>query len=95
MQLASDLKRDHIAVIRGKKGVTQTISIYKLVVGDIVLLEQGCLVPADCVLVEGKDIIVNETMYSDDRTREAKSVVTPENFANQRNPFLFSNSFVT
>jgi P-type E1-E2 ATPase len=53
VKLNSEVKKDKIGVLRGKQGVTQTVSIYKLVVGDIVLLEPGCMVPADCVLIEG------------------------------------------
>jgi magnesium-transporting ATPase (P-type) len=51
VRLASEVKRDCISVTRGKRGVTQTLSIYKLVVGDIVHLEPGCMVPADCLIV--------------------------------------------
>lgn len=95
VKLASDVKKDHIGVIRGKQGVTQTVSIYKLVVGDIVLLEPGCMVPADCVLVEGEDMIIDESKYSDDRYKERKRVVTEDNFSQFPDPFLLSNTFIT
>jgi magnesium-transporting ATPase (P-type) len=29
------------------------VDVFKLVVGDIILLETGSRVPADCVLIEG------------------------------------------
>jgi P-type E1-E2 ATPase len=37
------------------------VSVHELVVGDIVVLESGDRVPADCVLVEGFDITSNES----------------------------------
>ena len=79
VKLASEVKKDHIGVIRGKIGVTQTLSIYKLVVGDIVLLEPGCIVPADCVLISGEDINVDEMRYSDDRVSVKKTVANESN----------------
>jgi Ca2+-transporting ATPase len=51
IQLQSWFKKDHIAVVRGGNGNTSSVSIYKLVVGDVIILEQGCIVPADCILV--------------------------------------------
>lgn len=94
VSLASDVKRDRIGVIRGKKGVTQTISIYQLVVGDIVLIEPGCMVPADCLLVEGEGIFTNEEKYSDDRINQKKSTAYEENISAFPDPFLLSNTFV-
>lgn len=45
-----------VPVIRGKFGATQTVSVWDLVVGDIVLLEAGCRVPADCLIIESADL---------------------------------------
>lgn len=53
VRLQSTIKDENIAVIRGKYGATQSVNIYSLVVGDIVLLDTGSRIPADCVLVEG------------------------------------------
>jgi len=94
VKLNSEVKKDRIGVIRGKLGVTQTVSIYKLVVGDIVLLEPGCMVPADCVLVEGEDIICDESKYSDDKDKTRKKVASEDNISHYPDPFLLSNSFV-
>lgn len=66
MLLQSLFKDEEIAVIRGKYGATQSVNIFKLVVGDIILLEQGARVPADCLLIEGQDISVDESMYYED-----------------------------
>lgn len=53
VRLQSKVKNEEIAVIRGKQGATQSVNVFKLVVGDVILLETGCRVPADCILVEG------------------------------------------
>jgi Ca2+-transporting ATPase len=51
----------NISVIRGKKGVTQTVSMFEIVVGDVIILDPGCIIPADCLLIEGNDIEVDES----------------------------------
>lgn len=94
VKLASEVNSDKIGVIRGKHGVTQTICIYDLAVGDIILLEPGCMVPADCILVEGEDVIIDETMISDDRIKRKKTVCTEHNVSAFPDPFLFASTFV-
>ena len=75
VRLQSECKNENIAVIRGKFGATQTINVYDLVVGDIILLETGCRVPADSLLIEGQDITVDETYYNKDNRRATKKTV--------------------
>jgi Ca2+-transporting ATPase len=41
LELLSSTKDYDVAVVRGKKGATQSINIFELVVGDIILLETG------------------------------------------------------
>lgn len=47
-------------MIRGKFSVTQTVSIFDLVVGDVIILKPGNILPADCVIIECNDLVVNE-----------------------------------
>lgn len=93
MRLQSLVKDEDIAVIRGKYGATQSVNIYKLVVGDIILLETGARVPADCLLLEGQDITVDETMYYEDSKKATKKAVASEENPNA-DPFLLSNSLI-
>lgn len=93
VKLQSLVKDEQIAVIRGKYGATQSVNIYKLVVGDIILLEQGARVPADCLLLEGQDITVDETMYYEDK-KKATSKDVPSEENPSADPFLLSNSLV-
>jgi Ca2+ transporting ATPase len=52
VNLTSLVKDEDIAVIRGKYGATQSVNIFELVVGDVVLLETGARVPADCIVID-------------------------------------------
>jgi P-type E1-E2 ATPase len=46
-------------VIRG--GITQTVSCEDLVVGDLIVIEPGKTIPADCILIQSDDMSVNES----------------------------------
>ena len=93
--LQSRTKDEDIPVIRGKHGATQSVNIYDLVVGDIILLETGARVPADCILIEGQDITVDETYYSPDMVRATKKeVATFEYHSSHPDPFLLSNTLI-
>lgn len=95
VSLQSQTKDEDIPVIRGKHGATQSVNIYDLVVGDIVLLETGSRVPADCLLVEGQDITVDETFYYEENRRATKKVVaTKENLHENPDSFLLSNTLI-
>jgi magnesium-transporting ATPase (P-type) len=51
---------ESVPVLRGKFGATQSVSVWDLVVGDIILLSTGARVPADCLVVESADLRVEE-----------------------------------
>jgi len=98
VKLQSKVKDEDIAVIRGKYGATQSVNIYQLVVGDIILLETGSRVPADCILVEGADVSADE---SPDRQGEdenikivaiKKTVATEDTIIDSPDPFLIADS---
>jgi len=61
VQLQSLIKEEKVTVIRGKAGATSSISIWDLVVGDVIQLETGSRVPADCLVIESSDLHVDET----------------------------------
>jgi magnesium-transporting ATPase (P-type) len=50
-------------VFRGKKGVTMNLAYHELLVGDIIEIEAGIRVPADCILVQSRDITCDETFF--------------------------------
>jgi magnesium-transporting ATPase (P-type) len=52
-----------VAVIRGNKGLSETCMASNLVVGDIITIEAGMRIPADCILIDGMDVNCDESMY--------------------------------
>lgn len=95
VKLQSDVKDEDIAVIRGKYGATQSVNIYDLVAGDVILLETGSRVPADCILIESQDMTVDESFYNKAEGHSAKkSAASEENFNTGSDPFLLSQTLV-
>jgi Ca2+-transporting ATPase len=65
------------------------------VVGDIILVEAGNRIPADCILIEGNDITVDEAYYNDKKeTIVKKSLSDGENHRENPDPFLLCKSLV-
>ena len=50
-------------MIRGNKGLPETCMASNLVVGDIITIEAGMRIPADCILIDGMDVKCDESMY--------------------------------
>ena len=70
-------------------------SVYDLAVGDVVILELGDRVPADCILIESTDVEVNESYYNEGRlTQVKKEVCNEDNFHQSPDPFLKSQSLL-
>jgi magnesium-transporting ATPase (P-type) len=59
-------------------------------VGDIILLETGCRVPADCILVEDLDLMVDENYYYKEVRPKRKVAANSENVYRKPDPFLLS-----
>ncbi|KAK2640630.1 hypothetical protein Ddye_028425 [Dipteronia dyeriana] len=79
-QNLNDEKRNiHLEVIRGGRRVE--VSIYDLVVGDVVPLNNGDQVPADGVVISGHSLAIDESSM----TGESKIV-----HKDSKNPFLMS-----
>lgn len=49
-----------VPVIRGKFGNTMTVSVWDIVVGDIILLKAGDRVTADCLVIESADLVAEQ-----------------------------------
>ena len=45
---------------RGNDGSTTTIPFQELLVGDVIQVEAGMKIPADCVLLTGTDVTADE-----------------------------------
>ena len=57
---------EQLPVIRGKSGAMQTLNVWDLVVGDVVLLTRGDKAPADCVVIEATNCLVNQAVVTKD-----------------------------
>ena len=75
-------------VIRG--GKTIEIPSREIVVGDIVVLRTGEKVPADCVLLEEKGLLVNESILTGESKEIPKSVPRDNNFSDNNKLFMGS-----
>ena len=69
-----------------RNGHPATIGAFNLVVGDIVILDTGDAIPADGILIEGFNLVVNQSAL----TGEAKNIPKSPNSS----PFLFAGTQV-
>ena len=72
------------------------VYIHELVVGDIILIETGMRVPADCILLDGMDITADETLYNEGRSLINKKEISKneEQHRDNPDPFLLTNSLI-
>jgi len=63
----------HSKVLRG--GLLKTVHSHQLVMGDILMLSAGSLVPADAVVLEVKDFFVNQAVLTGEASSVEKSWV--------------------
>lgn len=47
-------------MLRGKRGSVQTLNVWEMVVGDVVQLQPGDKVPADCLVLSSVNLHVKE-----------------------------------
>lgn len=59
VELSKIIKEENIPVIRGKAGSSQSLSVWDVVVGDIIILNTGQGVPADCLVIESVDLKID------------------------------------
>lgn len=81
------LKEEDISVIRGKPYSTRSISVWDLVVGDVILLETGSRIPADCFVIESVGLEVDEP-------KDKKDYSEPVNKDSRADPFLRSGGII-
>lgn len=80
-----------------RDGGLQTIPAAKLVKGDIIRLEAGDKVPADCVLLEAKGVLAEESILTGESAAVEKSVdnITDSDNALGKKGVLYSGTVVT
>lgn len=82
-----------VPVFRGSNGMTQTISTQDLVVGDLIKIEPGSMIPADCIVVHSNDLSCDESAQTGEPDEVDKKPVNAENYEYNPNPFLLAKTF--
>ena len=85
---------DNVAVFRGNEGITVTIPFQELLVGDVIQLEAGMKIPADCILLTGVDVAADEASLTGEPEQMEKSDVNEHNVMYNPNPFLLANTLI-
>lgn len=75
MQELADLVNPDCLVKRNSK--EQTIHTQDLVVGDVIMLEAGQVVPADIIVYEAHDLKINEAVLTGENTTVGK-IASPQ-----------------
>jgi P-type Ca2+ transporter type 2C len=57
----------------------EVINAEEIVIGDIVILESGDRIPADCMLIEASSVMINESLLTGESTGVTKSINPKEN----------------
>jgi P-type Ca2+ transporter type 2C len=78
-------------VIRG--GIEQEIATREIVPGDILVLHTGERIPADCVVLSEKDLLLNESILSGE-AEEIKKYACKDLKKYNENNILYSGSFI-
>lgn len=75
------------------------MKVFDVVVGDVIIIEAGMRVPADCILIESYDVSVDESPYFEDRESISKKSSShgssyENNHKENPDPFLLAKSLV-
>jgi len=77
-----------------RNGKILTIDAQELVVGDVVMIAQGDLVPADCIVMQATTFSANEAGLTGEPDALHKSGVTEANYNDNPCPFVLHNTLV-
>lgn len=91
VRLQSFGQDEELPTVRGKKGSVQSVNIWDLVVGDIVHLTAGDKVPADCLIVDGQQLKVNEASCM---LAGPAEVIKNDLSVEEKDPFLYADAYV-
>jgi len=80
-ELVNSSEKQDVPVYRGSTKETITIDSTELVVGDVIKFEAGMKVPADCIVLEGQDIVCDEGELTGEPMGIMKEVITAENYS--------------
>ena len=81
-------------MIRGKFGLTQSVSIWDVVAGDVILLSSGSKVPADCLVINSFDLQVEDGDADDDQLEDEQRKEQKGSIEEGGDPFLRAGSII-
>lgn len=88
-------EKQDVAVFRGSATETETIDAEELVVGDVISINNGMKVPADCILLEGAQVVCVESELTGEPDGVEKHAITEMNYKTGITPALAAKSLVT
>ena len=89
--------REQVLVLRGQYGLAVTTFVSDVVVGDIVLLNSGDRVPADCLIIEEMDMKVDERIYYPEKKDPQEKQASQDggnNHLQNPDPILLAGSLI-
>lgn len=63
-------------------------------VGDIVKIQAGMSVPADCILIQGTDVACDESEMTGEPDQIEKNSLSVNNIKHQPDPFLLAKTLI-
>ncbi len=95
LKLHDEILNEEVSVLRGQYGLSQQSKVTDIVVGDVILVNAGMRIPADCILIDGMDITCDESMYDPATTCQVKAHSLDEkHHLDNPDPMLLTKSLV-
>jgi len=88
-----ELREDRSVMLK-RNGNIRTKNAKKLLVGDIIFINQGDKLPVDCILISGSGLMVDESSQTGEAKDIEKTPLRSTNEIDSINPFLLSGSMV-
>ncbi len=76
-----------------REGKQKEVSSKELVPGDVILLRTGEKIPADCIIIEQKNLLINESIITGESKEVSKELAKNEKDYGDKN-LLFMGSFI-
>ena len=96
LKLHDEILNEEVSVIRGQYGLSQVSKVTDVVVGDVILVEAGMRIPADCILIDGMDVTCDESVYGYLRENTHKDISKGyDHHRENPDPFLLTKSLVS
>jgi Ca2+-transporting ATPase len=87
--------KQEVAVYRGHDKETITIDTEELMVGDVIKFESGMKVPADCLVLEGQDIVCDEGELTGESIGIMKQAINEHNFREGGSATMLAKSLIS